>query len=233
MYRLPLPADTGGVEAQAQQLVMLVRVKKPKTTKQPVLYGSVCTLDVARGGKSAASGRARAAAVAPAATGDQEHGLCVAGTGGFEYETPAAAEPAELAAADWLNDGGVAQCNWSVPVPTNIQDAPSRTCAGALPSGGIWVLGNQGGVGRDPLTVSVAPDGIGFDRAYVLAHHAPPVRFPGRAKGPGFQYPSGMWFKDRAFATYSVGKEDIVVTHFELANLGDSTSRQSGPDMIV
>jgi hypothetical protein len=42
-----------------------------------------------------------------------------------------------------------------------------------------------------------------------------------------------MWFKDRAFATYSVGKEDIVVTHFELANLGDNNRTTAGPEMIV
>lgn len=42
--------------------------------------------------------------------------------------------------------------------------------------------------------VSTSADGITFDRAAVVAWDAPPVRYPGGAKGPGFQYPSGQQF---------------------------------------
>eukprot|EP00041_Stephanoeca_diplocostata_P032763 m.1058599 g.1058599 ORF g.1058599 m.1058599 type:complete len:478 (+) comp24208_c0_seq3:180-1613(+) len=156
-------------------------------------------------------------------------GTCVAGTGAYEYKLlPAGAtlvhrERAVNPTIGWKQGSpGPIQCNWTVPQPTNIPDAPSRTCAGPLPDGnGVWTLGNQGGHGRDPLVVSTSADGITFDRAAVVAWDAPPVRYPGNAKCPGFQYPSGIWVRSPnnrvvMYAAYSISKEDIVVASFTL-----------------
>lgn len=89
----------------------------------------------------------------------------------------------------------VRQCNWSVPVATNIPDAPSRTCAGHLPrGGGIGVLGNQGGPGgpngpRDPLTFIVATDGIHYDKQWAVEAGSPKPKWPTLGHPQGWQYP--------------------------------------------
>ena len=144
-------------------------------------------------------------------------GACVGGTGAYEFESPAGMN---MVVEDLPRE--VRQCNWSKPRQTNIMDAPSRACAGSLPNGAIWTLGNQGGHGRDPLILSIATDGLAFSKAFVVNYNASEPRFPGRAKGPGFDYPSGMWFGDTGYAAYAIDKEDIVVTSFPLAQLGVS-----------
>ena len=65
---------------------------------------------------------------------------CRSGTGSFMYEVPS---------LQTINDVNISSepinCNWSIPVQTNIPDAPSRTCAGHLPNArGIGGVGRQG-----------------------------------------------------------------------------------------
>ena len=71
------------------------------------------------------------------------------------------------------------------------------------------------------MTLSISSDGITWDRHWAVRFGAPPVRYPGHAKGKGFQYPGA--FVDEAqrvmLVSYSVGKEDIALTRFPLSAL--------------
>ena len=72
---------------------------------------------------------------------------------------------------------------------------------------------------RDPLTLAVARDGVVFDLHWAVRYGAPPVLYPGNGKGVGFQYPAAMTANNTMWVTYSVGKEDIVVSRFDLSDL--------------
>ncbi len=103
-------------------------------------------------------------------------------------------------------------------VRTDVPDSPSKAVSGTLPDGRIYLVGNQS-VGRDPLTISLSRDGVTFDRAAAIRHGAPKVRHRGRAKGPGFQYPSAVVVGDALWVIYSIGKEDVAVSRVPLAAL--------------
>ena len=111
-------------------------------------------------------------------------------------------------------------CNWSAPLPTNIPDSRSSTCAGALPNGSTYLLGSQLPRlwDRDPLTLALSPDGAAFDSLQAVRADAPPPMFPGFTKGPGYEYPMAVVTEDgRALvAVYSVNKEQIAATRIPL-----------------
>jgi hypothetical protein len=113
--------------ANDRDLVLLLR---SDTGSPPRLWASTCSLDT------------------PAATGpaaNASYFSCRSGTGAFEYKPPSAGVGVDgVGVVRGGDDGMVRQCNWSTPVATDIPDAPSRTCAGHLPSGaGIGIIGNQ------------------------------------------------------------------------------------------
>ena len=126
-------------------------------------------------------------------------------------------------------------CNWSKPVPSTIPDSGSRTCAAAFPAGsgglsGIYMVGNQIDRGRDPVTLSLAADGVVFDRHWAVRHgvqgqdidHGGSCpRYKGKAKGCGYQYPGALIDVESQmmYVSYSIGKEDIGLTRFPLRSL--------------
>ena len=75
--------------------------------------------------------------------------------------------------------------------------------------------------GRDPVTLSLTKDGLVWDTHFAVRYGAPPVRYPGRAKGVGFQYPGALIDveKQQMIVSYSIGKEDIGITRFPLGVL--------------
>jgi hypothetical protein len=119
--------------------------------------------------------------------------------------------------ADFSATSDPRMCEWSTPVVSTLPDSGSRTCVGPLfapdgsgggsgttskatgattnsSSGGggkytHYMVGNQIDSGRDPVTLSLARDGLQWDVQWAVRYGAPPVRYPGRAKGKGFQYP--------------------------------------------
>jgi hypothetical protein len=117
--------------------------------------------------------------------------------------------------AQFSRDGGE---TWTKPVPTEFPDACSRSAAGMLPDGTVYVINNPGR-SRDPLVISLARDGLTFDRHAVIACDAPEVRHAGRWKGKGFQYPRATLANKSLFVIYSVGKEDMRVTRIPLEEL--------------
>ncbi len=127
---------------------------------------------------------------------------------------------------------------WSPIGPTELPDAASRSVAGRLPDGSIYLVGNltwaaheqrtPGRFGRrDPLVLAVSDDGVTFDRAWTIRSGAPALRFsrpPGGGggrlgKGTGFQYPHATVVDDNLWVIYSVGKEDVAVSRVPLKSI--------------
>lgn len=118
---------------------------------------------------------------------------------------------------------------WSTPVRTNIPDSPAKAVSGTLPDGENYLIGNQvpksaHGV-RDPLVISLSPDGKTFNWAAAIVHGTPPVRYPGHAKDLGFQYPSAIVVGGALWVIYSIDKEDVAVSRIPLAELGSPKIR--------
>ena len=127
-------------------------------------------------------------------------------------------------------DGGQ---TWTEPQQTNIPDSPSKTVSGMLPDGRVYMVGNQvnGALyGRDPLTLAISRDGVHFDWAAAIRDDAPNIDFPGKGKGPGFQYPSVTLDGDEMVVTYSIGKEDVAVSRFAVPEFAD---RADGTQLLV
>lgn len=109
---------------------------------------------------------------------------------------------------------------WQAAVQTAIPDSPSKSIAGTLPDGRTYLIGNQVETGRrDPLTIALSRDGVTFDWAAAIRSGCPAVRVKGRAKGPGFQYPSAVVVGDALWVVYSIGKEDVALSRVPLASL--------------
>ena len=96
----------------------------------------------------------------------------------------------------------------------------------------MGVIGNNGGQGgpygnRDPLTFLVAKDGIHYDQHWSVEAGAPVPKWPSLGHPQGWQYPSFMWctdgcgdgVTDTIVFSYSVSKEDIVLTIAPLSSL--------------
>lgn len=116
---------------------------------------------------------------------------------------------AKLFAAVSCNQGR----NWSRPRVTGFPDARAKTCGGVLPDGRAYIIGNPDERHlRNPLVLSLAGDARTFDRAYIIRDEPTEVRYEGRYKGPGYQYPDSVIWGDRLCIVYSVNKEDVAVS---------------------
>ncbi len=122
-------------------------------------------------------------------------------------------------------DGGK---SWTAGQPTPIPDAPSKSCAGRLSDGTIFLVGNQvvskRGTRRDPLTIGLSTDGVTFQKAFAIRWRTPKFRVPSQqaepdGRGLGFQYPSVAIGKDALWVVYSVNKEAIDVSRIPLSEL--------------
>jgi len=119
------------------------------------------------------------------------------------------------------HDGGK---TWSLAEKTDIPDNPAKAVSGTLPNGETYLIGNQipasaHGV-RDPLVISLSPDGRTFNWSAAIVHGTPPVRYPGLWKDLGFQYPSAIVVGKAMWVIYSIDKEDVAVSRIPLAELG-------------
>lgn len=113
---------------------------------------------------------------------------------------------------------------WTTPVRTAIPDSPSKSVTGTLPNGKIYLIGNQVPESahgfRDPLVISLSADGKTFEWAAAVRHGTPPLRYPGRAKDHGFQYPSALVVGNALWVIYSINKEDVAISRIPLQELG-------------
>ena len=203
-----------------ERLQLLIRRWPGVTDGQPsykqkgLLWASSCELDT----------RADSPAATPGERADMV--WCAPGTGASMLQVLDGS--AGLGAPTVTS--GPRRCNWSQAAVTNYPDSGSRTCAALMPAlesgqgGGVWVVGNTAGkvvYDRYTLTLSVATDGLRFDRHFVVRdrNSLMPRRFAGGGKNPGYAYPGGMWRGKTMFVVYSEGKENISVTQFPLASV--------------
>lgn len=112
--------------------------------------------------------------------------------------------------------------HWSPALKTNIPDSPSKSVAGELPDGTVYLIGNflDKLWMRDPLLLAFSDDGISFDRAYVLRSGASQCREknPGDHKGSGFQYPNACVADGSLWVAYSISKEQIAISSVPIVN---------------
>ncbi|MBC8867832.1 MAG: exo-alpha-sialidase [Planctomycetes bacterium] len=111
---------------------------------------------------------------------------------------------------------------WTTPTRTDFPDSCARSNAGRLPNGQYFVINNllpmspkKGG--RSLLAVSLSRDGLQFDRSVVLRFVAPGLRYEGKAKSIGYQYPHSLVVGKHLWVIYSVNKEDIEVARIPLS----------------
>lgn len=130
-----------------------------------------------------------------------------------------------------LQDDGT----WAPARPTDIPDSPSLSDTVILDDGTVLLIGNQmapkfdnpeetGHYSRDPLMVSVSPDGHVFEKAFALRCGVQEYRVPQsevRGRGGGAQYPSATVHEGTLYVQYSMGKEDICVSWVPLAEILD------------
>jgi len=114
---------------------------------------------------------------------------------------------------------------WTIPVQTDIPDSPSKAVTGTLPNGKTYLIGNQiqssvRGHTRDPLVISLSSDGKTFNWAAAIRHGTPPLRYPGKSKDHGFQYPSAIVVGKSLWVIYSINKEDVAISRIPLSELG-------------
>ena len=118
--------------------------------------------------------------------------------------------------------------SWSRPARTGFPDATSRASAGNLPDGTAFIVNNPSrqpnsiypSTGRrNPLTIALSRDGVTFDRAYVVRGAKTTMRFPGKNKLPGWQYPHAMVWNEHLYVAYSVNKEDVGISRIALRDL--------------
>ncbi len=110
--------------------------------------------------------------------------------------------------------------SWSEPVRSNFPDAPSRSNAGTLPDGTVYIISNIRNNGhadgplypRDPLALSLSVDGLNFNKVFIIRSGAQPALFEGRYKDTGFEYPSSVVVGKELYVMYSVNKEEIQVS---------------------
>ena len=104
--------------------------------------------------------------------------------------------------------------SWTAPMKTNIPDSRSQQCAGTLPDGrAFWVGNPTGNKSRRALAIALSTDGYNFDKAFLIAGPAdlPPRRNEGRYKTLGYNYPKAVVLGDTLWISLSINKEDAVL----------------------
>ena len=112
--------------------------------------------------------------------------------------------------------------SWTAPMKTNIPDSRSKQCAGTLPDGrAFWVGNPTGSKSRLALALALSTDGYNFDKAFLLAGPSdlPPRRSEGRYKTLGYNYPKAVVLGDTLWISLSINKEDAVLYRVPLKSL--------------
>ena len=112
--------------------------------------------------------------------------------------------------------------SWTAPMKTNIPDSRSKQCAGTLPDGrAFWVGNPTGNKSRRALALALSADGYSFDKAFLLACPAdlPSRRREGRYKTLGYNYPKAVVLGDTLWISLSINKEDAVLYRVPLKSL--------------
>ena len=121
---------------------------------------------------------------------------------------------------------------WSTPTATGFPDNESRFHSSNLPDGTPLLINNpMPRLGptlydRSVLTLATSSDGgMTFDRAWCVQRGPDELKFEGRFKEPGPQYPHALTWRGSLFVAYSLSKEDVEVVRIPLAALGSRGGR--------
>lgn len=112
--------------------------------------------------------------------------------------------------------------SWSAPVTTDIPDSRSKQCAGNLPDGrSFWVGNPTGNKSRRILVLALSNDGTVFDRAWLLAgpEDLPARRNEGKYKTLGYNYPKAVILDNNLWVSLSVNKEDVTLVRIPISSL--------------
>jgi hypothetical protein len=120
--------------------------------------------------------------------------------------------------------GNLSQDNgaqWSKPVQTRFPDSTARFATGQLPDGTTWLINNPGPkkFDRSLLTIALSSDGSVFDRAFIVRGEPTQMRYEGKSKVNGWQYPHAIVHDGHLFVAYSINKEDVGLTKIDLKDL--------------
>jgi hypothetical protein len=126
--------------------------------------------------------------------------------------------------ASTSSDNGL---SWTTPVETDFPDSLARCCAGNLPDGAAYLINNPSPkrLDRGVLTIALSRDGVIFDRAWVIRGEPTRMRFGGKNKIDGWQYPHAIVWQDALYVAYSINKEDMGITRIALRNLSEAAER--------
>lgn len=115
---------------------------------------------------------------------------------------------------------------WTKAVETDMPDSRAKQSAGNLPDGTAYQVSNPVNANRrSPLVVALSRDGFLFDKAFVLrsgGKELQPLRYAGKAKTLGYDYPKSMVHAGYLYVGYSVNKEDVEYTRVPLTSLAYS-----------
>ena len=108
--------------------------------------------------------------------------------------------------------------SWSTPVKTNFPDSTARFALGKLPDQTVYLINNPGPERfvRQLLTISTSRDGQEFDRSWIIRNEPTKMRYPGKNKLDGWQYPHAIVWNSFLYVIYSINKEDVAVTRIPL-----------------
>ena len=108
--------------------------------------------------------------------------------------------------------------SWSTPVKTNFPDSTARFALGKLPDQTVYLINNPGPkqFDRHLLAISTSTDGRTFKRSWIVRNEPAKMRYPGKNKLDGWQYPHAIVWKSFLYVAYSINKEDVAVTRIPL-----------------
>ena len=109
--------------------------------------------------------------------------------------------------------------SWTRPYLTDLIDSRSKQCAGNLPDGRAFIVGNPAtSKDRTTLAVSFSDDGVEFDKAVILRSPdgLSKQRYKGKYKTLGYSYPKAVIHRVWLYVTYSENKEKAMVTRIRI-----------------
>lgn len=113
---------------------------------------------------------------------------------------------------------------WSTPVVTDMPDSRAKQSAGNLPDGTAFLVNEPSGSKRRvPLAVTLSRDGVLFDKMHLLrgGTDLQTLRYPGKYKNPGYDYPKSVVWKGWLYVGYATNKEDVQLTRVPVERLRD------------
>ena len=110
---------------------------------------------------------------------------------------------------------------WSTPEITAYPDSTARIAAGNLPNGTAYLVNNPSATqfDRSHLVLGMSRDGVHFDRAALVRSEPTKMRFEGKSKLDGWQYPHCLSWRRHFYIAYTINKEDVGITRIPLRRL--------------